>query len=106
MVAFGAMFDVTIPGGSFASNTKPMPILHQFKLGWEKEKQVVDTIVDGAGRLGIRLLTVDAIAMTLLVLQDLAYGYNVIPSSAVSYDEELAKVLYDWTDGELVSKGY
>ena len=107
LVAMAAMFDKGINGGAFASNTKALPFFSfHDSVVYESERQIMHSMIALVQRLNIRFMLVNMLAGGMLFWQRLAYGFNIIASSAESEDVELAKELFDWTDSELTSLGY
>lgn len=96
LAPMAAMFDSNLQGGTFLANYY-MPIVHT---NWGKN------LIKFATKFGFRDSLTDVIAFVLAVVQTNTYGYNIQASSEESYNEELAKNLYDWSYNELAKKGY
>ena len=55
-------------------------------------------IFKGSAAVGLRDVLCEAFAVYILVVQSLSYGFTVQRSSPESFDEQLARELFDWSD--------
>ena len=83
-----ALFNDEIRGGSFVAN---------YINFWTSQSWSA-SFLKGLTKLGIRDETTDVLAGWVLSFQRNSYGCHIEHSSPESYDENLARRLYDWSE--------
>lgn len=93
----GAIVDTTrLRGGEFVTN---------YVNYWAHTK-ILFPLLKWSGFVGLREVFADILAFWVLYFESESYGYHIEPSSAESTDAKLAETLYNWTEAELIKKGY